>query len=402
MDLIFATNARFSKTENGNIYGYHTALNYNSFTHYLKIYDKVKIIARVENVKNKTFDESIRVNLENVEVLEVPYFIGPAQYFRKLFQIKKAIRNFLNSDDAIICRIPGTLGKLVANEAHRKSKPFGVEVAADPFDVFAPGSFNHPLRKPLRFIGTAQLKQLLKKAPAAIYVTAKQLQKRYPVAENAFQTYASNVILNESAFAENPKKWSKKDEYTIVSIGTLDQMYKAPDILIKAVHKINTENTEIKVNLKWLGEGKFKEEMIALAKTLNMENNVQFLGAVKPAQKVQEQLDAADLFALASRTEGLPRAMVEAMARGLPCVGTRIGGIPELISDELLVPINDFEALANTILKVLENQDSYNKLGAENFTESKLYAVEKLNQRRFSFYEKVKSLTSEYNNRKNN
>ncbi len=398
MNLIFVTNARFSKTENGNIYGYHTALNYNSFAHYLKVFDKVKIIARVESVQNKKFDESIRVNLENVEVLEVPYFIGPMQYFSKILKIKKAIRNYLKSEDAIICRIPGTLGKLAANEAHGMKKPYGLEVAADPFDVFAPGSFNHPLRKILRFVATTQLKNLLKNTPAAIYVTAKQLQKRYPVGDSAFQTHASNVILNDSAFAQTPKNWIKKGEYTLVSIGTLDQMYKAPDILIKAIHKINSSDANIKVKLQWLGEGKFKSEMQALAQSLNREQDIHFLGAVKPAEKVQEYLDNADLFVLVSRTEGLPRAMVEAMARGLPCIGTKIGGIPELLSDEALVPINNDTALADKILQILNDEIVYNKLSRENFTESKAYALEKLNQRRFSFYEKVKSLTSEFNN----
>jgi len=243
------------------------------------------------------------------------------------------------------------------------------------------------------------LKKLLKKAPAAIYVTAKQLQKRYPVADSAFQTHASNVILNESAFAKNPKKWINKTEYVLVSIGTLDQMYKAPDILIKAIHQINSSEAKIKIKLHWLGEGKFKHEMQTLAKSLNIEKDIYFLGAVKPAQKVQEYLDNADLFVLVSRTEGLPRAMVEAMAQGLPCIGTKIGGIPELLSDQALVPINNVTALSDKILQILNDEQLYNTLSRENFTESKAYEVEKLNQRRFSFYKKVKSLTSEYNNK---
>lgn len=397
MNLIFVTNARFSKTENGNIYGYHTALNYNSFAHYLKVFNTIKIIARVEYVTNKTFDESIRLNLENVEVLEVPYFIGPLQYFSKIFKIKKTIRNYLSSKDAIICRIPGTLGKLAANEAHQMKKPYGLEVAADPFDVFAPGSFNHPLRKILRFVATSQLKSLLKNTPAAIYVTAKQLQKRYPASHKAFQTHASNVILNDSAFAHVPKRWIEKPEYTIVSIGTLDQMYKAPDILMKAIHKINTSDTGIKVKLQWLGEGKYKSEMQALAKSLNTDENIHFLGAIKPAEKVREYLDNSDLFVLVSRTEGLPRAMVEAMARGLPCIGTKIGGIPELLSEKVLIPINNVDELANRIIQILKDENLYNTLAQENFQESRAYELEKLNQRRFSFYEKVKSLTTEYN-----
>ena len=60
---------------------------------------------------------------------------------------------------------------------------------------------------------------------------------------------------------------------------------------------------------------------------------------------VTEQLDAADVFVLPSRQEGLPRAMIEAMARSLPCVGSDVGGISELIPD-WVVPPNDPQALA--------------------------------------------------------
>jgi glycosyltransferase involved in cell wall biosynthesis len=399
MNLIFVTNARFSRTENGNIYGYHTAINHKTFEHYLKIFENVKIIARVEDVKNKVFDESIRVNLEHVDVLEVPYFIGPAQYLAKSLKVKKAIRDYLKSDDAIICRIPGTLGRIAANEAKKMKKPYGVEVASDPYDVFAPGSFNHPLRRFLRYKISSQLRNNIKNAAAAIYVTAHQLQKRYPVSNGVFETYASNVILHAEAFADSSKKWAKKDSYTIASLGSLDQMYKAPDILVRAIHKINNSG-KLHVKLVWMGEGKYKNSMIELAQSLSIGEDANFVGMVKPSEKVREYLDNIDLFVLASRTEGLPRAMVEAMARGLPCVGTNVGGIPELVSEDCLVPINDADALAAKITTVLGNEVLANQLAVDNLETAKDYAYSKLNQRRFSFYNKVKELTSEFNNKK--
>ena len=152
----------------------------------------------------------MRVNLGNVDVLPVPYFIGPKEYLKNINSVKKVIRNYLINDESIICRIPGTLGRLAAYEAKKINKPFGVEVAADPYDVFAPGSFTHPLRRFLRYFGSVQLKKNLINSSAALYVTAQKLQRRYPVKQGIFQTHASNVILQEESFAKNIKNGQKK------------------------------------------------------------------------------------------------------------------------------------------------------------------------------------------------
>ena len=67
-------------------------------------------------------------------------------------------------------------------------------------------------------------------------------------------------------------------------------------------------------------------------------------------------MTAADLFVLPSQFEGLPLVVLEAMASGLPVVGTRVGGLQTLIDDGesgLLVPAGDYQALADAIARVL-------------------------------------------------
>ena len=396
MDLIFVTNARFSKARNGHIYGYHTSLKYATFLPYLKVFDRVKIIARVE-ATGDSFEESLRIDLDNIEILPVPYFLGPKQYITKAYKIRSVIRGYVKGKEAIICRIPGTLGRLAANEAKKIKKPYGVEVAADPFDVFASGSFKHPLRPFLKYFATSQLRKNLLSASAAIYVTAHQLQTRYPVRKGVFQTYASNVILPPDAFAPFPKKWKNKKDYTIVVVGSLSQMYKAPDVLIRALNEIREGNSKVRLTLYWLGGGKFKSEMVELAASLNMSDDIYFEGLVHPTEKVREYLDKADLFVLPSRTEGLPRAMIEAMARGLPCIGTDVGGIPELLPTEAMIPINSHQSLALKIEEFLINENSYNINALKNFEKSQEFSSELLDQRKVSFYKKVKELALDYN-----
>ena len=99
------------------------------------------------------------------------------------------------------------------------------------------------------------------------------------------------------------------------------------------------------VRLTLIGDGKFREPLESLAGELHVAERVTWLGQLPAGEAIRRELDEADLFVLPSRTEGLPRAVVEAMARGLPCIASRVGGIPELLADENLIAAGDVAAL---------------------------------------------------------
>jgi glycosyltransferase involved in cell wall biosynthesis len=79
-----------------------------------------------------------------------------------------------------------------------------------------------------------------------------------------------------------------------------------------------------------VGEGPLRGQLEAIATDLGIFGRTMFLGT---RRDVPEILHAADVFALPSVAEGLPLALLEAMARGVPCIATRVGGIPEVIVD---------------------------------------------------------------------
>lgn len=395
MDLVFVTNARFSRNDKNEIYGIHTSVNRDTLQNYLSIFDKVFVVGRVENISDLDTSNAVRVDDENIEVLPLPYFIGISGYLRNRKQVKKLLKEYLKINAANIFRIPSSYGRISATVLHKIKKPFGVEVVGDPYDVFAPGTFKHPLRIIIRYLGYFYLKRTTKKASAAIYVTDAALQKRYPVNTGVYKTSASDVILDEDAYAKYSKVLKKKQNYNIISVGSLDQMYKGPDILLKAVELLKNKYN-VKVYLKWMGDGKFKNEMIQFSKKLGVADEVNFLGVVKPVEKLINELDTGDLFVLASRTEGLPRALVEAMARGLPCVSTNIGGIPELISENALVNINDHKVLAKKIYEVISNPVLANELANQNFLKSKEFEYSFLKSKRDNFFQEVKKLTNNY------
>ena len=122
-------------------------------------------------------------------------------------------------------------------------------------------------------------------------------------------------------------------------MGTLEQLYKAPDVLLDAVGQCFRQGLDLE--LVWIGGGQYQQQLEARAKELGLSPRVRFLGQLPAGDAVRGELDRADLFVLPSRQEGLPRAMLEAMARGLPCIGSTVGGIPELLPAEDLVPPGD-------------------------------------------------------------
>ena len=149
----------------------------------------------------------------------------------------------------------------------------------------------------------------------------------------------------------------------------------------------------LNIELVFVGSGSYQPQLEARAAALGVGTRVQFRGQLASADAVRAELDRADLFVLPSRQEGLPRAMIEAMARGLPCIGSTVGGIPELLATEDMVPPNDASALARKIREVLA--DPSRMYGCRRATWRKRGNIPSMvpTRRRERFYEHVRAQT---------
>ena len=104
-----------------------------------------------------------------------------------------------------------------------------------------------------------------------------------------------------------------------------------------------------------IGAGEERGRLEALARELAIESRVRFLGFVDNAASL---LKAFDIFVLSSRKEGLPYVLLEAGYAERPVIASIVGGIPEIIEDQLsglLVPANDVSALKNALEELIEN-----------------------------------------------
>jgi glycosyltransferase involved in cell wall biosynthesis len=149
------------------------------------------------------------------------------------------------------------------------------------------------------------------------------------------------------------------------------------------------------IELRIVGSGRHRSELEQLARSLSLHDCVHFTGELA-APAIRSELDNATLMVLPSRAEGLPRVIVEAMARALPCIASNVGGIPELLAAEDLVAPNNPQVLAAKIAEVLGDNARLSRMSARNLEKSQQFRPEILERRRTEFYSHLRDTTREW------
>ncbi len=389
MNLVVTLDFRFARTPDGQVWT-RTTYPYAFWERYLRIFDEVKIVARAE--PRISVDEQYqRVTGRTVHFHAVPYYLGPWQYLKVRKQVREAVRSAMGATDAILCRVGSRLADDIVPLLWRTRRPYGLEVVGDPHEAFAPGAIKHPLRPYLRRQATQSLKEQCARAAAVSYVTERTLQRRYP-SLGGFVTGVSDIDLPASWFRDSPRVFRHLDQNRrpqLLFIGSLEQMYKGQDVLLHAVAQVRRK---VPVELRIVGTGRHRQELEAMASSMSLQDCVHFTGELSSAA-IQDELDAASLLVLPSRTEGLPRVVVEAMTRALPCIATNVGGIPELLDDEDLVAPGNANVLAAKIAEALGDATRLTRMSSRNLEKAQQFRPEVLEQRRTAFYRFLKDAT---------
>jgi glycosyltransferase involved in cell wall biosynthesis len=142
------------------------------------------------------------------------------------------------------------------------------------------------------------------------------------------------------------------EEFVFLFVGRLQPQKDIPTLL--AAYRLVANEAGTGVRLLIAGDGPLRDSLQGQAVHLGLTASVDFLGA---RGDVPELLQAADAFVMTSITEGQPMALIEAMAAGLPCIGTQVGGIPALLEDGagVVVPARDPAAIAAGMMRLLHD-----------------------------------------------
>jgi len=140
-------------------------------------------------------------------------------------------------------------------------------------------------------------------------------------------------------------------------VGRLDKQ-KDPLFLLNGFHEANSRLRNL--HLVIIGDGVLRQNAETVCKTMNMREHVSFLG-VQSAPQIATALRGSHLFFLASAYEGMPVAVLEALATGLPVVSTNVGEIPQFVHDGVngqIIPIRTPSAAADAICAAMGQLDS--------------------------------------------
>ena len=163
------------------------------------------------------------------------------------------------------------------------------------------------------------------------------------------------------------------------------------ELLLKAA-QIRLENKKYDIKYLIIGDGEERVNLENFVKKANLGNSVRFLGN---RNDIINLMHIFDLFVLTSNNEGLGRVILEAMSCGIPVIATKVGGVPEIITDKkngLLIPPNSPVRLSNTINRLLANYNEAKEFGKKGIETAQYYSFDNMINRTAELYKASYSL----------
>lgn len=225
-----------------------------------------------------------------------------------------------------------------------------LQIHSGPGDI---AEFRAGLRRPSRTLFAAALRSS-NVVLAVSSASAAALERAYGVG-------GVRVVPNAAPLVRDRVGAHDGDPPTLLYMGGFANAAKGGDVLLDSLELALARTRGLRVVLA--GPGELPAAGCAL---VDREPRVEWRGWLDRSAK-EAALEEADVFVLASRSEGLPVALLEAMAHGLPIVATTVGGVPDVLDadrDALLVPAGAPEGLADALVRISGDRDLRDRLGA--------------------------------------
>ncbi len=215
-------------------------------------------------------------------------------------------------------------------------------------------------------------KKLMKRSDALIAVskyTVDELTELYGIDEKKIHVIYNGVDVQK--FKPRPDRAELRRDFgleaekkIVLFVGRLYHR-KGLEILLRSIPPVLQEFSDVKFVISGKGFKEKEESLRNLAKQLDIEDHVTFLGYV-PDEKLPNLYSASDIFVLPAIYENFPFAILEAQATGLPVISTKVGGIPEFLVDNengFLIDPGDSAQLTQRVLALLQDQKLAKEMG---------------------------------------
>lgn len=385
MRVVVYLEERFVCDRDGNYYSVVFGDDY--WARYLSVFSSVLVVARTELTSIECITEKHQlIRDKRISFASLPSYKGPLQFSIVFFWLLFSIFKCSRVDGVHILRLPGAIGGLALPFFLFSRRAFGVELVGDPYSVFANGGVGGRLSSVYQRIFTSLTRKACRSAAAVAYVTKYAMQAAYPTSSGAFTTHYSSIQLDSTLIvgSREIEQVSSDCSFSILMVGSMEQRYKGFDVMIRALRILCDNNFNVVVKIA--GEGAYKAELELLVHKLGLSQHVFFLGLLSRSS-VLSLMDEVDLFVMPSRTEGLPRALIEAMARGLPALGSNVGGIPELLHNDFIFESENYAQLASMIGALIGDIPRFSEMSKANIEVARAYEIDELRVRQRAFYQ---------------
>ena len=385
MNMVFVYEDKIAVDAQGNYYT-GSAFSQAVFDRYLQHFDHITLLMRRASVSPddaEALSHMNRISSDRIDVVFIPdtrssmrAFLTPAVHR----ELEETVISEINKADAVIIRAHSGSGFIAAKYCRAHKIPYLAEAVGCPWDSL----WNHSLRgKILAPFVRHEMRFIMRYASYAVYVTDSFLQKRYPT--NGKSAAISDVELQPADTQVLKKRVehirNHSGKILIGTAGALHVSYKGQRFVIRALSKLKAHGlTEFEYHLAGGGD---HAVLLDLAKKLGVEDQVIFDG-VLPHDAIFDWLDNLDVYIQPSLVEGMPRALIEAMSRGLPAFGSKIGGIPDLLDPSFIFSCGDVNAIARKFRSLTSKR--MEKVAKRNFDYAKRFDKSLLEQKRFEFY----------------
>ena len=264
----------------------------------------------------------------------------------------------------------------------------------NPRTAYSKDAMSHPLQPVIQAVITRSTKRACMRANGIAYVTERVLQREYPCQAivnpsrvGYFTSSYSTINLPDEAFSMKDWGVQRPERVVLAHSGKMSDYRKGHATFIRTVAELRKTGIDARGVL--IGDGPKRVEFETLATDLGVRDYCEFTGWANGFSEVQERLQSAHFFVFPTLSEGLPRAVIEAMASGLICLGNSVDGIPELLDGTCLSEKNTSEDYSDRIVWLLSNWQKALDIRRIQFVKAHEYRADLLQERRTSFYQSL-------------
>ena len=300
-------------------------------------------------------------------------------------------------------RIPSPIAIIAYAEIRRSGKPFAVDMMMNPWTAYSRDSMQHPLQPVIQIVTTLATKWICWKANGVSYVTERILQEQYPCramkygeTKDYFTAHFSTINLNDNHFSRKEWPEEKPEPLVLVHTGKMADYRKGHDIFIDVVKILNNRGVPTKGIM--IGDGQLRSTFEEYAHKNGVDEHIEFVGWLAGFSAVQQVLQRGHVFLYPTKSEGLPRAVIEAMASGLVVIASAVDEIPELIPKTLTCKEITPEAFVERVEYLMDNWNLAHEIREQNSLKAREYHIDILSKRRREFYEELKNCSLQSSN----